>query len=89
MLGFSAGGHLTASLCTNYAKRLYDPVDDADKQSCRPDFAVLVYPGGMTDKAGELKPELAVTKETPPTFFAHASDDPVSSENSIAYYRAS
>jgi acetyl esterase/lipase len=90
MLGFSAGGHLTASLSTNFAKRLYEPVDDADKLSCRPDFAVLVYPGGMTpkDRPTELKPELAVTTDTPPTFFAHASDDPVSSENSIAYYRA-
>jgi acetyl esterase/lipase len=87
MLGFSAGGDLTASLSTNYAKRLYDPVDATDKLSCRPDFAVLVYPGGMTDKAGVLRPELAVTKQTPPTFFAHCSDDPVSSENSIAYYR--
>ena len=62
-------------------------MDEADGLSCRPDFAVLVYPGGMTDKAGTLRPELVVTKETPPTFFAHASDDPVSSENSIAYYR--
>lgn len=90
MLGFSAGGHLTASVCTNFSKRLYDPVDDADKLSCRPDFAVLVYPGGMTarDKPGELKPELAVTKEAPPTFLAQASDDPVSPENSVAYYRA-
>jgi acetyl esterase/lipase len=88
MLGFSAGGDLTASLATNYAKRLYDPVDDADKQSCRPDFAVLVYPGLMTDqKAGGLRKDLVVTKDTPPTFFAHCSDDRVSSENSIAFYR--
>jgi acetyl esterase/lipase len=85
-LGFSAGGHLTASLCTNFAKRLYDHVDDADNQSYRPDFAVMIYPGGLTDKGGDLKPNLAVTKETPPTFLVHASDD--NADQSVAWYRA-
>ncbi len=88
MLGFSAGGHLTASLCTNYESRAYDAVDAADKESCRPDFAILVYPGGVIGKDGILSKQLAVSKDTPPMFFAHASDDPVSSENSIALYRA-
>jgi len=50
MLGFSAGGHLTAWAATNSDKRAYEPIDDADKVSCRPDFAVLIYPGGMVDK---------------------------------------
>lgn len=86
MLGFSAGGHLTASLCTNYTNRLYDPVDDADKQSCRPDFAIMVYPGGLTDRAGDLRPGLTVSKDTPPTFLVHASDD--NSDQSVAWYRA-
>jgi len=86
MLGFSAGGHLTASLCTNWATRLYDPVDDADKASCRPDFAVLIYPGGLTDRAGDLKPTLKVTKDVPPTFLVHAGDD--NSDQSVAWYRA-
>ena len=49
-LGFSAGGHLTANVSTNFDKRAYDAVDDADKAACRPDFAVLVYPGGILDK---------------------------------------
>ena len=89
MLGFSAGGHLTATLCTNYTKRLYDAVDDADTLSCKPDFGVLVYPGGLVEKdTVTLKAEIAVNKESPPVFFAHASDDPVSSENSIGMYRA-
>lgn len=88
MLGFSAGGHLTATLCTNYSKRLYDAVDDADKASCRPDFAVLVYPAYLAKKdTADLAESFKVTKETPPMFFAHASDDPVSSENSVALYR--
>jgi acetyl esterase/lipase len=44
MLGFSAGGHLTAWTATNADRRSYEPVDDADRASCRPDFAVLIYP---------------------------------------------
>lgn len=88
MLGFSAGGHLTATACTNYEKRLYDSVDDTDKVSCRPDFAILVYPAYLAKKdTGDILPSFVVNKQTPPMFFAHASDDPVSSENSAALYR--
>lgn len=89
MLGFSAGGHLTATTCTNFSKRLYDPIDDADRISCRPDFAILIYPAYLAKKdTAELNETIRVTNETPPMFFAHASDDPVSSENSVALYRA-
>jgi acetyl esterase/lipase len=89
MLGFSAGGHLTACVCTNFEKRLYESVDDADQQSCRPDFAVLVYPGGVVKKGTtELQPQILITKKTPKMFFAHASDDVGSPpDNSIAIYR--
>ena len=45
VLGFSAGGHLAAALSTHFDKRIYDPVDAADQLSCRPDFAVVIYPG--------------------------------------------
>ncbi|MEJ0042406.1 MAG: alpha/beta hydrolase fold domain-containing protein [Rhizomicrobium sp.] len=47
VLGFSAGGYLAAEISTKYRPRLYAPVDDADKESARPDFAVLVYPGHL------------------------------------------
>jgi acetyl esterase/lipase len=89
MLGFSAGGHLTAWASTNFDKRAYDDIDDVDKVSCRPDFAVLVYPGGVVARnKDELAPEIRVSKETPPTFFAHAGDDPVRPENSTTMYLA-
>jgi acetyl esterase/lipase len=89
MLGFSAGGHLTAWTSTTFDKRTYEPIDDVDKLSCRPDFAVLVYPGGVVQKdKDELSAEIHVTKETPPTFFAHAGDDRVRAENSIVMYLA-
>jgi acetyl esterase/lipase len=53
VLGFSAGGHLAAAISTHYAKRLYRPVDAADKESCRPDFAVSIYPGHLSLSASE------------------------------------
>ena len=45
VLGFSAGGHLAAALSTHFDDRLYSTIDAADQLSCRPDFAVILYPG--------------------------------------------
>src|ERR1035441_876458 len=53
VLGFSAGGHLSAAMSTHFAKRLYPAVDAADKESCRPDFAVAIYPGHLSFPAAE------------------------------------
>ena len=53
VLGFSAGGHLSAAMSTHFAKRLYSAVDAADKESCRPDFAVAIYPGHLSLSAAE------------------------------------
>jgi acetyl esterase/lipase len=53
VLGFSSGGHLSAALSTHFAKRLYPAVDAADKESCRPDFAVAIYPGHLSLSAAE------------------------------------
>src|ERR1700736_3034226 len=47
VLGFSAGGHLVAGMSTHFEHRLYPAVDGADKESCRPDFAVALYPGHL------------------------------------------
>jgi len=92
VLGFSAGGHLAAATSTHFKKRLYKPVDAADKVSCRPDFAVALYPGHMlenTSKGLQLNPHVPVTRETPPTFLLHAENDPVDDvENSIVYFIA-
>ncbi len=89
LLGFSAGGNLTGVACTHFDKRAYEPIDDADKLSCRPDFGVLVYPAWLNDdKTVTLAPEFTVSAQTPQMFFAHASDDGISSESSIAMYLA-
>jgi acetyl esterase/lipase len=62
VLGFSAGGHLVAALSTHFAKRLYPPMDAADKESCRPDFAVALYPGHLTVAATKWDASLARRK---------------------------
>jgi acetyl esterase/lipase len=53
VLGFSAGGHLVAAISNHYQKRLYAVVDAADKESCRPDFGVAIYPGHLSLSAAE------------------------------------
>lgn len=86
ILGFSAGGHLSATLSTNYATRTYEPVDEADKTSCRPDFTVLVYPAYLTNKElTALAPEIKVDAQTPPTFLVQTQDDAIHVENVIVY----
>jgi acetyl esterase/lipase len=89
VLGFSAGGHLAAWASTNPDKRAYETIDAAEQVSCRPDFAVLIYPGGIMKRGtDQLAPEIRVSKESPPTFLAVASDDRDPSEGSAAYYLA-
>ncbi len=91
VLGFSAGGHMAAAMSTHFARRLYPPVDAADKESCRPDFAVALYPGHLSidSRIHELNPDIRVTNQTPPTFLLQAEDDPVDRvENSLVYYAA-
>lgn len=87
-LGFSAGGHLTASAAAHYKQRAYAPVDDVDKVSCRPDFVVLIYPAYLITKTGTLRPTMRVTRDTPQTFLAMAEDDPVNADNAVVFFRA-
>jgi acetyl esterase/lipase len=89
VLGFSAGAHLAAAVSNIYDKRIYDPIDEADKLSCRPDFAVVVYPGylALADQNYAANPEIHPTANTPPTFVVQAEDDPVHVENSLVYYQ--
>src|SRR6266850_2216200 len=63
VLGFSAGGHLAAALSNNYGERTYPKVDDADAVSCRPDFALVIYPGYLVvkDENDKIAPELNIT----------------------------
>jgi endo-1,4-beta-xylanase len=62
MMGFSAGGEVTALVCGKADKGQADAPDPIDRLSARPDFQALVYSGPQGIRGQ------AVTKETPPTF---------------------
>ena len=100
VMGFSAGGHLVAAVSTHFAQRTYPRVDAADTLSCRPDFAIALYPGHLWEHEDEdrdtrdetdlgLRPDIRVRADTPPTFLLQAEDDDVDGvEQSLAYYVA-
>ena len=90
IMGFSAGGHLSAAASNAFAERTYPPIDDADKVSCRPDFTLLLYPAYLTvkEEGDKLAPEMQVTKDTPPTFLAMTQDDGVRVECALFYFLA-
>lgn len=90
VLGFSAGGYLVAEISTHFDRRLYAPVDAADQESCRPDFAVAIYPGHLwTEDNLALNPRIRVTRKTAPTFLLQAENDPTDPvQNSLAYFAA-
>jgi acetyl esterase/lipase len=93
VLGFSAGGHLVAAVSTHFTKRAYRPIDTADKESSRPDFAIALYPGHLSLAEGSLALNADIrahiSAQTPPTFLLQNEDDPVDRvENSLSYYAA-
>ena len=90
IMGFSAGGHLSAAASNNFSERTYPAIDEADKVNCRPDFALLIYPAYLTvkEEGDKLAPEMKVTKDTPPTFLAMTEDDGVRVESALFYFLA-
>jgi len=90
IVGFSAGGHLAIATATGFEKRTYEPRDGVDDISCRPDFAIAVYPGYLKPKdKDELAPGLHVPPGTPPVFLAHGGGDIISPpEHSVLMYLA-
>src|SRR5260370_39580490 len=84
---------MVAAMSTHFEERVYPAVDAADKESCRPDFAVAIYPGHLwiDDKKFELNPDIRthITGQTPPTFLLQAVDDYVDNVNqALVYYIA-
>lgn len=79
VLGFSAGGHLAVMAGVQYETKCYEPIDDVDKRSARPDFICPIYVAyladGYKDDKAELGPLITVTENTPPTFMAVTWDD--------------
>ncbi|MGK7396816.1 MAG: alpha/beta hydrolase [Candidatus Cyclobacteriaceae bacterium M3_2C_046] len=76
VLGFSAGGNLAARASTRYLEAAYQPVDQADQLSARPDFAILIYPAYLDrGEGGNLSPDITITAKTPPVFLFVAAND--------------
>lgn len=76
IMGFSAGGSLSARAATLSSKKTYSPADKADSLSCRPDFTLLIYPAYLDLGANRsLTPELTVDQNTPPMFLFATADD--------------
>jgi len=91
VLGFSAGGFLVAEASTRFKDRLYAPMDAADQESSRPDFAIALYPGhlSLAKNSIALNPEIEsrITPQTPPTFLLQNEDDHVDQvEDALSYY---
>lgn len=92
ILGFSAGGHLAVMTAIS-DRRAYEPLDEIDGLSCRPNFAVVAYPGYILARPGsnELAASIRIPADTGPMFLIHASDDDepgAQPEQSLALYRA-
>ena len=88
VMGFSAGGNLAAKANAPLEARAYAPVDAVDQQSCRPDFAVLVYPAYLDDKSGQVSPDLNLKASLPPTLIVHTEDDKPFVPGSKRYHAA-
>jgi len=91
VIGFSAGGHLVAATSVHFDRRIYPAVDAADRISCRPDFAIAIYPGHLAvDQnsfalTSDIKAHLS--KATPPTFILQNEDDDVDGvQQALSYY---
>lgn len=81
VIGFSAGAYLVANM-SNTDERTYQPADAADRQSPRPDFAIIAYTARLLDpnkgkNSLELAPWVKISARAPPTLFIHAMNDPV------------
>ena len=88
VLGFSAGGHLSASLSNHWRKRTYPKVDFVDEVSCRPDFTVLVYPAYIGDTNFEMVESFEFDSAAPPAFIVQTQDDKKHFPSAIAYNTA-
>ncbi len=80
VIGFSAGGHLAASLACRHAARTYARVDAADSQSARPDAAALMYPVvAMDDPAAHAgsREQLLGAAPRPEMIRAYSADSSV------------
>ncbi len=87
IVAFSAGGQVGARLLCDGGKLTYPPLDDIDRTSHRPDFAVLVYPWNLYDAdRNSLADSMTVPADCPPTWIVHTDDDRSSSLGAVLFY---
>lgn len=89
LLGFSAGGHLTATVLTSDGSISF-PKEEVDQHSPIPDFGLLIYPAYLKSEKdpNKLVPEVGVDKNTPPSFVVIAHGDSRFVEGAALYYLA-
>lgn len=76
-MGFSAGGHVCASLSTRFADTVYAPVDAADELSARPHSAAPLYPVismSLPDAHAGSREKMLGANPTPAMEAAHSPD---------------
>jgi acetyl esterase/lipase len=76
-LGASAGGHMVSSLDVQFAKKVYEPLDEADALSARPDFTILLYPVTSMENGNthmESRTNLIGKDPSPELIKAYSSD---------------
>lgn len=87
LLAFSAGGQVGTRLLCDGGKLAYEPIDEVDRVSHRPDFALLIYPWNLYDsQTGTLIEGLEVPENAPPTFLVHTDNDRSSSLGTVLVY---
>lgn len=88
VMGFSAGGHLAAVTAAKATKKTYAEIDAIDQQSSAANFAMLIYPAYLTDKAGVLSEQFSDLSSFPPTFIAGTQDDRLFTPGCLTFYQA-
>lgn len=87
LLAFSAGGQVGAILHTADGVAAYDSIDDVDKESCRPNFSMLIYPWrAYNESTQNLLPQIKPSAKSPPAFIVHTHDDRSTSLGSVLIY---
>jgi len=85
VMGFSAGGHLSALTCHQYSTPSYDAIDEADAVSAAPNFAILIYPAYLWKK-NQLDPLVKTSHANAlPTYMTIAGDDRGFVKGNLAY----
>lgn len=87
IIGFSAGGNLAARLSTHYKHRVYKLRDNM-ATSIKPDFCILIYPAYLVNKKDQLKQDVKIVDQPPPTFLVQTQDDPIGYRNSLFFFNA-